>query len=119
MFFKSSAGKSKDNPNSQSLIEMHNVDKAYKTTAGGYQALKSDDLEIGRDEFAGIIGRFGSGKFLVASVRAITASSLDVLALDAASFHELLSASTDFQTTMRSVADERMARQQFVVERGD
>ena len=62
MFFKSSAGKSKDKPTGQSLIEMRNVDKVYKTAAGGYQALKSIGLEIGRGEFVGIIGRSGSGK---------------------------------------------------------
>ena len=119
MFFKPSDGKSKDSPKNQSLIEMHNVDKVYRTAAGGYQALKSIDLEIGRGEFVGIIGRSGSRKSTIASARAITESPLEVLALDVVSFQELLSASTNFQTAMRSVADERMARQQFVAGSGD
>jgi ABC-type lipoprotein export system ATPase subunit len=44
------------------LIRLHQVNKVYQSSAGGYQALKGIDLEIGRGEFVGIIGRSGSGK---------------------------------------------------------
>jgi putative ABC transport system ATP-binding protein len=48
--------------NDSALIALHDVVKVYKTAAGGYTALKGIDLEIGRGEFVGIIGRSGSGK---------------------------------------------------------
>ena len=44
------------------LIELHQVDKVFQSSAGEYRALKSIDLEIGAGEFVGIIGRSGSGK---------------------------------------------------------
>lgn len=52
----------KGSPNGKSLIELRMVEKVYRNTAGGYQALKGVDLTIGRGEFVGIIGRSGSGK---------------------------------------------------------
>ena len=48
--------------NHQPLIALHDVRKVFKSEAGAFQALKSIDLEIGRGEFVGIIGRSGSGK---------------------------------------------------------
>jgi ABC-type lipoprotein export system ATPase subunit len=48
--------------NGKSLIDIRKVEKVYRNTAGGYQALKGVDLAIGRGEFVGIIGRSGSGK---------------------------------------------------------
>ncbi len=44
------------------LIELHRVEKTFQSAAGDYRALKGIDLEIGRGEFVGIIGRSGSGK---------------------------------------------------------
>jgi ABC-type lipoprotein export system ATPase subunit len=44
------------------LIELHQVQKTFQSAAGEYRALKGIDLEIGRGEFVGIIGRSGSGK---------------------------------------------------------
>ncbi len=44
------------------LIELHQVMKVYKTAAGGFTALNGIDLEIGKGEFVGIIGKSGSGK---------------------------------------------------------
>lgn len=52
-------GHHKDNNH---LIELHQVDKIFQSSAGAYRALKSIDLEIGAGEFVGIIGRSGSGK---------------------------------------------------------
>ena len=44
------------------LIELNQVVKVFHSAAGEYRALKGIDLEIGRGEFVGIIGRSGSGK---------------------------------------------------------
>jgi ABC-type lipoprotein export system ATPase subunit len=57
-----SAGPSNGKPTSQALIKLHDVEKFFKTAAGDYHALKSIELELGRGEFVGIIGRSGSGK---------------------------------------------------------
>ncbi len=43
-------------------IRLRNVVKAYKTGAGEVTVLKDIDLDIGRGEFVGIIGKSGSGK---------------------------------------------------------
>jgi putative ABC transport system ATP-binding protein len=55
-------GKNGQNQSTSHLIDMRRVVKVYKTTAGGYQALKGIDLTIERGEFVGIIGKSGSGK---------------------------------------------------------
>jgi ABC-type lipoprotein export system ATPase subunit len=46
----------------EALIKLHQVQKTFQSAAGKYQALKGIDLEIGRGEFVGVIGRSGSGK---------------------------------------------------------
>lgn len=49
-------------PQSDHLIELKNIKKAYKTEAGDFYALKGIDLTIDRGEFVGIVGKSGSGK---------------------------------------------------------
>jgi putative ABC transport system ATP-binding protein len=44
------------------LIELRKVGKSYATLAGAFPALQEIDLEIGRGEFAAIVGKSGSGK---------------------------------------------------------
>ncbi len=44
------------------LIELHQVEKTFKSAAGNFHALKTIDLNIKRGEFVGIIGKSGSGK---------------------------------------------------------
>src|SRR5512135_2269421 len=60
--FGKTNGKSGDQQNNCHLIDLRQVEKVYKTAAGGYQALKGIDLGIERGEFVGIIGKSGSGK---------------------------------------------------------
>jgi ABC-type lipoprotein export system ATPase subunit len=44
------------------LINLRDVVKTYKTSAGDFHALKNIKLEIGNGEFVGVIGKSGSGK---------------------------------------------------------
>jgi len=45
-----------------SLIELRNVSKNYKTTAGDFLALKGVDMNMKAGEFVSVIGKSGSGK---------------------------------------------------------
>jgi putative ABC transport system ATP-binding protein len=49
-------------PASQPLIEMRDVVKIYATAAGEFTALKGINVQIGRGEFVGIVGKSGAGK---------------------------------------------------------
>jgi ABC-type lipoprotein export system ATPase subunit len=45
-----------------SLIEMGQVEKAYRTPAGDFRALKGINLEVQKGEFVGVVGKSGAGK---------------------------------------------------------
>ncbi len=49
-------------PDSDVLISLHDVTKAYKTPAGDFWALKGVDIEVAPGEFVGILGKSGAGK---------------------------------------------------------
>ena len=44
------------------IIELHEVNKTYSTTAGDFVALKDVNLKINAGEFLGIVGKSGAGK---------------------------------------------------------
>jgi putative ABC transport system ATP-binding protein len=44
------------------LIQLQEVSKTYKTTAGDFGALKNVSADFGRGEFVGIVGKSGAGK---------------------------------------------------------
>jgi ABC-type lipoprotein export system ATPase subunit len=95
MFFKTSSAISKYS--SESLIELHHVEKYFKSAAGDYHALKSIDLEIGSGEFVGIIGRSGSGKSTLINM---------ITGIDRPSSGEVLVG----DTTVHKLSENQMAR---------
>lgn len=48
--------------NKNAIIELHSVQKSYKTAVGDYPALIDINLQINAGEFVSIIGKSGSGK---------------------------------------------------------
>jgi putative ABC transport system ATP-binding protein len=44
------------------ILEMRDVVKVYSTAAGEFTALKGINLQVGRAEFVGIVGKSGAGK---------------------------------------------------------
>jgi ABC-type lipoprotein export system ATPase subunit len=63
-FIKNNATEPKAPPSNgkQPLIELHNIQKSYKTAVGDYPALKGVNLQINAGEFVSVIGKSGSGK---------------------------------------------------------
>ncbi len=47
---------------SHPLIEMRDVVKVYATAAGQFHALKRINMQVGRSEFVGVVGKSGAGK---------------------------------------------------------
>ena len=44
------------------LIDLRDLEKAYRTPAGDFLALKGIDLQVHRGEFVGVVGKSGAGK---------------------------------------------------------
>src|SRR5229473_3971232 len=57
-----SPSKEPSKSDSQPLIEVRNLVKAFKTPAGDLTVIKGMDVEVQRGEFVAIIGKSGSGK---------------------------------------------------------
>jgi len=79
------------------LIELHQVEKVFQSSAGAYRALKNIDLEIGAGEFVGIIGRSGSGKSTLINM---------ITGIDRPSSGEVLVG----ETTVHTLSENQMAR---------
>jgi putative ABC transport system ATP-binding protein len=52
----------RSNPSHPPLIEMRDVVKVYATAAGEFRALKGINMQAGRGEFVGVVGKSGAGK---------------------------------------------------------
>jgi putative ABC transport system ATP-binding protein len=50
------------NSSAQLLIEMRDVVKVYATAAGEFRALKGINMQVGKGEFLGVVGKSGAGK---------------------------------------------------------
>jgi len=61
-FARSNHAQLKDGDAEHPIIELRDVQKAYKSAAGDFLALKGIDLQINAGEFVSIIGKSGSGK---------------------------------------------------------
>ncbi|HMB21823.1 MAG TPA: ABC transporter ATP-binding protein [Anaerolineales bacterium] len=48
--------------NGSALVELVDVVKVYSTAAGEFTALKGINMQVGRGEFVGVIGKSGAGK---------------------------------------------------------
>lgn len=59
---KSGNGAVNGSTDSNLLIDLQQIVKAYETPAGDFLALKNVDLQVGRGEFVAVIGKSGSGK---------------------------------------------------------
>jgi putative ABC transport system ATP-binding protein len=56
-------GHNEKSPDKKSaLIDMRDVVKVYSTAAGDFTALKGINLQVGKGEFVGIVGKSGAGK---------------------------------------------------------
>ncbi|HEX2998390.1 MAG TPA: ABC transporter ATP-binding protein [Anaerolineales bacterium] len=51
-----------DSSNGPALVELVDVVKVYSTAAGEFTALKGINMQVGRGEFVGVIGKSGAGK---------------------------------------------------------
>ena len=72
------------------IIDLHEVNKYYRTAIGDYHALKSIDLQINPGEFVSIIGKSGSGKStLLNMITGIDRPSSGEVYVNGTAVHEL------------------------------
>ena len=82
------------NPSSHALIELRDVVKVYATAAGEFRALKGINMQVGRSEFVGVVGKSGAGKStlmnMITGVDHLTSGEVIVQANGSAvSIHEM------------------------------
>jgi len=87
------------------IISKGNAEVVLKRPSG--EDVVADRLQPG--QYFGEVSLLHSSR-TIAAVRAAPEASVEVLALDAESFQDLINASPDFESAVHSVADERMAR---------
>ena len=93
--FKGKAAKNEANGRlsdheSQWLVDIRDVVKAYETPVGDFIALKNLDLEVGRGEFVGVVGKSGSGKStLINMITGIDRPTSGMVLVDGTPVHEL------------------------------
>jgi putative ABC transport system ATP-binding protein len=76
--------------NSQALIRLKEVAKAYETPAGKFVALKNINLEIDRGEFVAVVGKSGSGKStLINMITGIDRPSSGEIIINGTAIHKL------------------------------
>ena len=74
----------------QPIIDLHEIQKVYKTAAGDFLALKNIDLHIYAGEFVGVIGKSGSGKStLLNMITGIDRPSAGKVFVNGTAVHEL------------------------------
>jgi ABC-type lipoprotein export system ATPase subunit len=72
------------------LIDLRGVQKAYKTPAGDFLALKDIDLQIDRGEFVAVVGKSGAGKStLINMVTGISHPTAGTICVDRWAVHEM------------------------------
>jgi ABC-type lipoprotein export system ATPase subunit len=72
------------------MIELHGVQKTFKSAAGDFTALKGIDLNIRAGEFVSIIGKSGSGKStLLNMITGIDRPSIGEVLVNGSAIHEM------------------------------
>ncbi len=72
------------------LIDLHGVQKSYRTAVGDYPALRNIDLHINAGEFVSVIGKSGSGKTtLINMITGIDRPSLGEVWVNGTAVHTL------------------------------
>jgi ABC-type lipoprotein export system ATPase subunit len=72
------------------IIDLHRVDKSYKTAVGDFPALRGVDLHIESGEFVSVIGKSGSGKTtLLNMITGIDRPSAGEVWVNGTAVHEL------------------------------
>ncbi|MFN2139622.1 MAG: ABC transporter ATP-binding protein [Candidatus Promineifilaceae bacterium] len=94
--FKNIVGAHRDAPLQETavqnglLIDLRGVEKAYKTPAGDFLALKDIDLQIDRGEFVAVVGKSGAGKStLINMVTGISHPTAGTICIDRRAVHDM------------------------------
>jgi len=82
--------KPKNGNGDHTMIDLHDIQKYYKTVSGDYHALKNIDLQINAGEFVSVIEKSGSGKStLLNMITGIDRPSAGEVYVNGTAVHEL------------------------------